>query len=93
MKIDWNPIKANANLSEHGVSFGTLADSVSILVGGLKAGTFERDGHRYDVTVKMTGLHHTRAATPGLSERGTQRLSLAGHAQPRGACERLSAGR
>lgn len=45
----------------HGVSFGTLAQNVSILVGGLKAGTFERAGHRYDITVKMTGLEHTKA--------------------------------
>jgi hydrophobe/amphiphile efflux-1 (HAE1) family protein len=45
----------------HGVSFGALAQNVSILVGGLKAGTFERAGHRYDVKVKMTGLEHTKA--------------------------------
>ena len=45
----------------HGVSFGTLAQNVSILVGGLKAGTFERGGHRYDVKVKMTGLEHKKA--------------------------------
>ena len=47
--------------AQHGVSFGAVAQNISILIGGLKAGTFERGGHRYDITVKMAGNHHYRS--------------------------------
>ncbi|HTY13307.1 MAG TPA: efflux RND transporter permease subunit [Candidatus Omnitrophota bacterium] len=47
--------------AEHGVSFGVIAQNLSILVGGYKAGTFERNGHRYDINVKMQDGEHQKA--------------------------------
>ena len=47
--------------AEHGVSVNDIAQTISVLVGGLKAGTFERGGHRYDITVKMVGKNQTRS--------------------------------
>ena len=47
--------------SRQGVSYGSIAQTMATMVGGLKAGSFERGGHRYDINVKMTGVDHTKA--------------------------------
>jgi hydrophobe/amphiphile efflux-1 (HAE1) family protein len=47
--------------SRRGVSFAVIGQTISTLVGGLKVGTYEHSGHRYDITVKMIGAEHTRA--------------------------------
>ncbi|HVN67747.1 MAG TPA: efflux RND transporter permease subunit, partial [Candidatus Sulfotelmatobacter sp.] len=47
--------------SSRGVSFAAIGQTLTTLVGGLKVGTYERGGHRYDITAKMTGTRHTRA--------------------------------
>ncbi len=46
--------------SRRGVSFAVIGQTISTLVGGLKVGTYEHGGHRYDITVKMTGVQHTK---------------------------------
>jgi hydrophobe/amphiphile efflux-1 (HAE1) family protein len=47
--------------SSRGVSFVAIGQTLSTLVGGLKVGTYEKGGHRYDISVKMTGTRHTKA--------------------------------
>ncbi len=59
--VEYEVIPNRAMAAKHGVTFSSLAQTVSVLVGGLKAGSFERDGHRYDITVKMAGNNHGKA--------------------------------
>ncbi len=46
--------------ASRGVSFAEIGQTISALVGGLKVGTYENAGHRYDILVKMIGAEHTR---------------------------------
>ncbi len=47
--------------AKRGVSYGAIAETISTMIGGVKAGSYERAGHRYDINVKMTGVNHTKA--------------------------------
>ncbi len=37
----------------HGVSVGAIGTTVNALIGGVKAGQYPKDGHRYDIRVKV----------------------------------------
>lgn len=38
---------------EYGVSIASISQGIEAMVGGVVVGTYEKDGHRYDVRVKM----------------------------------------
>jgi hydrophobe/amphiphile efflux-1 (HAE1) family protein len=39
--------------SEHGVSIGSIAEVIQSMIGGVQVGTYEKNGHRYDIRLKL----------------------------------------
>jgi hydrophobe/amphiphile efflux-1 (HAE1) family protein len=37
----------------HGVSIGSIAETVNAMIGGVLVGTYEKGGHRYDIRLKL----------------------------------------
>jgi HAE1 family hydrophobic/amphiphilic exporter-1 len=58
---EYDIVPDRALAAKQGVSYGTVAQTIATMVGGIKAGTYEHAGHRYDINVKMTGLNHEKS--------------------------------
>ncbi len=50
-EIQITPDREQAAL--HGVSISAIGTTVNALIGGVKAGQYEKDGHRYDIRLKI----------------------------------------
>ena len=45
--------------AEHGVSVQSIADTMNAMVGGVRNGKFTSNGKRYDVRVRLEGVHRS----------------------------------
>ena len=45
--------------AEHGVSVQSIADTMNAMVGGVRNGKFTSNGKRYDVRVRLEGMHRS----------------------------------
>ncbi|MBF0478047.1 MAG: efflux RND transporter permease subunit [Candidatus Omnitrophica bacterium] len=44
----------------HGVSIGSIADTINSMIGGLRVGKYTSNGKRYDIRVRLTGADRSK---------------------------------